>query len=136
MALRIDQLLTPNHGAFDLINVKSPICPGFWGGGGGGGGLHLPLIGALCTCKMKQLNHGGSQIDKQSGSPRGGGGGLLTLGPVVNYGARPPGPPCITNGQQFCYLRMLVIVCMRHACTVYNFVKLIVSKFSVHFRFL
>ena len=38
MALRIDQLLTPNHGAFDLINVKSPICPGFWGAGGGGGG--------------------------------------------------------------------------------------------------
>ena len=38
MALRIDQLLTPNHGAFDLINVKSPICPGFRGGGGGGGG--------------------------------------------------------------------------------------------------
>ena len=38
MALRIDQLLTPNHGAFDLINVKSPICPGWVGGGGGGGG--------------------------------------------------------------------------------------------------
>ena len=37
MALRIDQLLTPNHGAigaFDLINVKSPICPGWEGGGG------------------------------------------------------------------------------------------------------
>ena len=31
MALQID------HGAFDLINVKSPICPGFGGGGGGGG---------------------------------------------------------------------------------------------------
>ena len=44
MALRIDQLLTPNHGAFYLINVKSPICPGL--GGGGGGELHLPLIGA------------------------------------------------------------------------------------------
>ena len=30
-----DQLLTPNSGAFDLINVKSPICPGLgWGGGG------------------------------------------------------------------------------------------------------
>ena len=27
MALRIDQLLTPNHGAFDLINVKSLKCP-------------------------------------------------------------------------------------------------------------
>ena len=41
MALRIDQLLTPNHGAFDLINVnvKSAICPEL--GGGGGGGSHL-----------------------------------------------------------------------------------------------
>ena len=35
-----DQLLVPNSGAFDLINVKSPICRG-WGGGGGGGGLQL-----------------------------------------------------------------------------------------------
>ena len=38
MAMRIDQLLIPNHGAFDLINVKSPICPELAGGGGGGGG--------------------------------------------------------------------------------------------------
>ena len=43
MALRIDQLLSPNHGAFDLINVKSPIhvCPRF--GGGGGGGVALTI---------------------------------------------------------------------------------------------
>ena len=40
MALRIDQLLTHNHGAFDLINVKSPYVPD-WGGGGGGGGFGL-----------------------------------------------------------------------------------------------
>ena len=42
MALRIDQLLTPNHGAFDLI-FKS----GGGGGGGGGGLIGADWIGAL-----------------------------------------------------------------------------------------
>ena len=38
MTLRIDQLLTPNRGAFDLINVKSPICVCVCVCVGGGGG--------------------------------------------------------------------------------------------------
>ena len=64
MAFRIDQLLTPNHGAFDLINVKSPYVPD--GGGGGGGGVALTTgrcINFIVLCmhatknKIKIKNH-------------------------------------------------------------------------------
>ena len=54
MALRIDQLLTSNHGAFDLIHVKSPICPGLGGGGGGGGGGGVALTTITCITRVKK----------------------------------------------------------------------------------
>ena len=56
MALRIDQLLTPNHGAFDLINVKSPICPGLGEGGGGGGGVALTIDRCIMNTHLEKIS--------------------------------------------------------------------------------